>query len=296
MKNMMRHTLRDSRNEKSNRMPQNSLECQSSSWLKKTRIASLDWCQLVLDKLITSVRHYKESTDKASNNSGAPSFDPTLLLHKPNSEDQISGTTLVADTSVTVEKEDYRKDVVLDQPNNVMKKDDSIPSSNLRLGLSQSDSQSPTTSVPDPNTVGVNEDDDNEDDGDGAPLSFPLKNTSQVNHELSTMKSVENMTSLLLKRVSVGEKMTIAPTTKQAVEQKKGSPRADSDQKATDSSRPKLTKEVCQKRMMTSMWVLQELQKIWRKYANQMQWGNDSLKSASSLLLVVCHPANKTRQ
>ncbi|KAJ8420502.1 hypothetical protein Cgig2_024707 [Carnegiea gigantea] len=27
-----------------------------------TQIASLDWCQFVLDKLITSVRHYKEST------------------------------------------------------------------------------------------------------------------------------------------------------------------------------------------------------------------------------------------
>jgi len=43
---------------------------------------------------------------------------------------------------------------------------------------------------------------------------------------------------------SIDEKITIAPTTKQAVEQKKGSPRTDGDQQATHSSKPKLTKEV----------------------------------------------------
>ncbi|KAJ8435259.1 hypothetical protein Cgig2_009392 [Carnegiea gigantea] len=35
-------------------------------------------------------------------------------------------------------------------------------------------------------------DDDNEDDDDGALLRFPLRNTSQVNHDLSIKKSIEN--------------------------------------------------------------------------------------------------------
>jgi len=38
---------------------------------------------------------------------------------------------LVADASVIVEKEDHCEDVALDQPNNIMKKDDSIPSYSL---------------------------------------------------------------------------------------------------------------------------------------------------------------------
>ncbi|KAJ8420611.1 hypothetical protein Cgig2_023945 [Carnegiea gigantea] len=45
-----------------------------------------------------------------------------------------------------------------------------------------------TTSVPDPSTAGVNEDDGIQDDDDGAPLRFPLRNTSQVNRELSIKK------------------------------------------------------------------------------------------------------------
>ncbi|KAJ8425627.1 hypothetical protein Cgig2_024282 [Carnegiea gigantea] len=82
------------------------------------------------------------------------------------------------DASVIIEKEDHCKDVVLDQLNKFMKKDDSIPSYSLGLGLSQPDSQSripQITSVPDPNTAGVNEDDGSEDDDDGAPLRFLLR-------------------------------------------------------------------------------------------------------------------------
>ncbi|KAJ8425637.1 hypothetical protein Cgig2_024292 [Carnegiea gigantea] len=142
-----------------------------------SQIACLDWWQYVLDKLITSFRHYKESKatkgDKASNDTGAPSFRPKLPLHKPDSEDQIPGTTLVVDANIIVEKEEHCEDVVLDHPNNFMKKDDSVPSYSLGLGLSQPNSQSPipqTTSVPNPNTIRVNE-----DDNDGAPLRFPLR-------------------------------------------------------------------------------------------------------------------------
>ncbi|KAJ8427308.1 hypothetical protein Cgig2_032957 [Carnegiea gigantea] len=45
-------------------------------------------------------------------------------------------------------------------------------------------------------------------------------------------------------RTSIREKMTIAPTARQPVEQNKGSPRASSEQVATDSRNPKLTKAV----------------------------------------------------
>jgi len=44
------------------------------------------------------------------------------------------------------------------------------------------------------------------------------------------------------------KKRTIALTTKQAVEQKKGSPKAYDEQQALDSRKPKLTKEVFPKK------------------------------------------------
>jgi len=61
-----------------------------------------------------------------------------------------------------------------------LKKDESIPSFSLCLGLSQPDSQSPalvSTSVPDPSTIGEKDNEDDDDDGD-APMGFPLRNTS----------------------------------------------------------------------------------------------------------------------
>jgi len=118
---------------------------------------------------------------KANNDLYAPSFSPILPLHKPDGEAQIPGDTLVLDASIIVEKEDHRGHVVLDQPNSIVKKDNSIPSYSLGLGLSQLDSQSLvplTTSIPDPSTTRVNEDDGSEDDDEGAPLRFLLRNTS----------------------------------------------------------------------------------------------------------------------
>ncbi|KAJ8426724.1 hypothetical protein Cgig2_004223 [Carnegiea gigantea] len=132
---------------------------------------------------------------KANNDLCAPLFCPTPSLHKLDGEDQILGIALVTDVSVTIEKKDHCEDMVLNQPKNVTKKDDRISSYSLGLGLSQPDSQSPvlqTSYVPDPSTVGLNEDDGGEDDNDGAPLRFPLSNTSQVNCELSIKKSAEN--------------------------------------------------------------------------------------------------------
>jgi len=70
---------------------------------------------------------------KANNDNGAPSSSPTLPLHRLDSEAKIPRTTLVANASVIVEKEDHHEDVLLDQPYNIMKKDDSIPSYSLGL-------------------------------------------------------------------------------------------------------------------------------------------------------------------
>ncbi|KAJ8429603.1 hypothetical protein Cgig2_008833 [Carnegiea gigantea] len=131
----------------------------------------------------------------------------------------------------------------MDQPNNVMKKDDIIPSYSVGLGLSQPDSESPvpqTTSVPDPSAAGVDEDGGSEDDDDGAPLRFPLRNTSQGTLSYKVKLTMQS---------SIGRKMIITPSAKQVVEQKKGSPRAYSEQQAPDSSKPKLTKEDHEKRV-----------------------------------------------
>jgi len=43
---------------------------------------------------------------------------------------------MVADATVTIEKENHHEDVVLDQPSKAMKKDDSIRSYSLGLELS----------------------------------------------------------------------------------------------------------------------------------------------------------------
>ncbi|KAJ8421368.1 LOW QUALITY PROTEIN: hypothetical protein Cgig2_025251 [Carnegiea gigantea] len=244
-------------NGKLSRMPYNSLECQSSFWPKKTggesfkrnfiiylvncfingpknryysksilkyvkegsQIASLDYS-----------RRYKKSKaakeDKESSNDGAPSFRPTLTLQKLDSEDQFLGTTSVAAPALLLKRKTT--------PNDVIKKYDSIPSCSLVLGLNQLDSKIPipqTTSTPDPNTTKVNEDDVNDDEG--ALLRFPLKDTSQLNCELSIKKPDWN-------RPKEGDK----PLPKRAVEHKKGSPRADGEQPGTDSTKLKLTKEV----------------------------------------------------
>ncbi|KAJ8422302.1 hypothetical protein Cgig2_014527 [Carnegiea gigantea] len=84
-------------------------------------------------------------------------------------------------------------------------------------------------------TARVNEDDVGNDNDDGAPLRFPLKNTSQVNRELSIKKPAKNKT-----------KEGDEPSSKkgEAVEQKKGSLEAYGEQQATDSRKPKLMKEV----------------------------------------------------
>ncbi|KAJ8445639.1 hypothetical protein Cgig2_018580 [Carnegiea gigantea] len=75
--------------------------------------------------------------DKANNDLYAPSFSPTVPLDKPDGEVEIPINKLVFDSSIIVEKEEHREDVVLDQPKSITKKDHSMPSYSLGLGLSQ---------------------------------------------------------------------------------------------------------------------------------------------------------------
>ncbi|KAJ8423850.1 hypothetical protein Cgig2_024096 [Carnegiea gigantea] len=140
------------------------------------RIASLDWCQLVLDKLISShdfdTAVMKEVVadlrsahlgfakiqlkQQPDNDDGGPLFSPTLALREPDSEAQILVTTSVADASVSIKKEDHHENVLMDQAKKKMNKNASMLSFSLGLGLSQPDSQSPvpqSTSVPDLSTT-----------------------------------------------------------------------------------------------------------------------------------------------
>jgi len=86
----------------------------------------------------------------------------------------------MVDASVSVEKEDHHENLLMDQAKKEMNKDDSNPSFSLGLEFYQPDNQSPvpqSTSVSDPNTAGEKHN-ANEDNYDGAPLIFPLRNTS----------------------------------------------------------------------------------------------------------------------
>ncbi|KAJ8422212.1 hypothetical protein Cgig2_000290 [Carnegiea gigantea] len=102
------------------------------------QITSPNWCQFILDKLISIVRHYKESKAakrQPNKDNGGPSFSPTLAL------DQLGNEALtLATTSMT----------------------DTIPT---------------TTFTPSLNT-GDKKDNDNEDDNGGAPLRFPLRSNN----------------------------------------------------------------------------------------------------------------------
>ncbi|KAJ8427309.1 hypothetical protein Cgig2_032958 [Carnegiea gigantea] len=172
-----------------------------------SQIASLDWCHFIVDKLITSVRLQGEYNCKkreaqgfntnvmkdavvdldsahmefqnlqllqnANNNLCAPSFNPIVLLNKPDGEAEILGDILVSDASIIVKKKEHCED-----PKSVTKNDHSMPSHSLGLGLSEPDSQSlvpQNTSVPYPSAAAVNEDNGVKDDDDAAPLRFTLR-------------------------------------------------------------------------------------------------------------------------
>ncbi|KAJ8420230.1 hypothetical protein Cgig2_030246 [Carnegiea gigantea] len=170
------------------------------------QIAYLNSYQFIFNKLINSVRRYKESKatkglqpkQQPNQDDDGPSFNPTLVVGQTDSEALILVATSMAEASVTTNKEDHYEQVLMGQ----MKEE-------LNLGqvLSQLDSQCPSpasTSVPNPNTIDE-QDIDNKDDDDGAPLRFPLRNTYQGNYDVSINKSLENKCkagrSLPLKRV-----------------------------------------------------------------------------------------------
>ncbi|KAJ8445638.1 hypothetical protein Cgig2_018579 [Carnegiea gigantea] len=102
--------------------------------------------------------------------------------------------------------------------------------------------------MPDPSIAAVNEDDGIEDDNDGAPLRFPLRNTSQVNCQLSVKK-------LAKKKPKEGDEPASkkGEVRRQRIKIKKSNmqqqttgskPRASAEQVAINSRKPKLIKEV----------------------------------------------------
>ncbi|KAJ8426636.1 hypothetical protein Cgig2_020572 [Carnegiea gigantea] len=207
-------------------------------------IASLDWFQFVLDKLINS---------QPNKDDGSPPFSPTLVLREPDIEAQILIITSVAEASVSIKREDYREKVLMDQAKKEMNKDNSMPSFTLGLGPSQLDNQSSvpqTTSVLNPNTDGEMHD-TNEDDDDGTllrrnpDLSIKklTKNKSKEVDKPSSKKGDDRSPTIKIKKPtsSSGQKMTSSTAAKHAVKYKNESLRADSEQKATDGSKPKLT-------------------------------------------------------
>ncbi|KAJ8426630.1 hypothetical protein Cgig2_020566 [Carnegiea gigantea] len=124
---------------------------------------------------------------------------------------------LVADARINVDKEEHRED--------------------WRAGTEPAEQSKSSSSnhiyatVPDPNTT-REKDDDNEDDDDSAPLRFPLRNTSQASCDLSIKKSPQN-------KSKAGNKP--ASKKSEAIEQKKETSRANSECKAIDDSKPKVT-------------------------------------------------------
>ncbi|KAJ8419744.1 hypothetical protein Cgig2_027326 [Carnegiea gigantea] len=212
-------------------------------------IASLNWCQFVVHKLITSVRHYKESTaakGKASNNLYAPPFSPTVPLDKLDREAEIPGDILVFDASIIIEKEEHCEDVVIDQPKSITKKDYSMPSYNLGLRLSQPDRQSPvpqSTFVPDPNNAAVNRELSVKKPTEKKPKEGDehASKRGEVKKQINPVAADDWLKSTISSQC---QRASRTDQTSTPVEQNKGSPRASSEQVATNSRKPKLTKEV----------------------------------------------------
>ncbi|KAJ8423828.1 hypothetical protein Cgig2_017391 [Carnegiea gigantea] len=185
----------------------------SMSFLKYVKhvnqITSLDWCQFILDKLISSARHYKKSKAakgvhfdgpifllikmQPNEDNGGPSLSPTLAIGKLNSNAPTSAATSLADASVGANTEDYCEHEL---------KDNNVPLFSLGFRLSQLDSQSPVPanrSVHDPNVAGEKDIDDEDDYDD-------------VNSNLSIMKLPENKSKAGKKPASkkgVAQKTTI---------------------------------------------------------------------------------------
>ncbi|KAJ8425541.1 hypothetical protein Cgig2_007451 [Carnegiea gigantea] len=198
MRSIMRFMLHALRNGKLIRMPQNLLGCRSLFWLKRGRIKEsllqkvfLKYMKdFVLDKLISNVRYYKESkVEKGAYFDGLLFFlMPTLALVEPNIEAQILVTMSMETASIGVDKEEHYEDVLLDQVKKELKKDDILHNQNPVPKTKYVVYLSTTRKKDDDN----DDDDDDDDDDDGAPLRFPLRNSSQANHDQSIKKSPKN--------------------------------------------------------------------------------------------------------
>ncbi|KAJ8430876.1 LOW QUALITY PROTEIN: hypothetical protein Cgig2_011339 [Carnegiea gigantea] len=115
-----------------------SKNCYYSKFVLKhvKDIASLDWSQFMLDKLISNIRHYKQAKaakGQPNKDDGGPSSNPTLALHELDSEARILATASVVDATASPKKEDHHENVLMDQAKKEMNKDGSTPSFSLGL-------------------------------------------------------------------------------------------------------------------------------------------------------------------
>ncbi|KAJ8444790.1 hypothetical protein Cgig2_032115 [Carnegiea gigantea] len=181
----------------------------------ENQIAFVGRCQLILDKLISSFRHYKESKaakrvhfdglifflmvysaymdfeklqpkKQPNKDDGRLSFSPILAFSQPDSEALIATAMSIVNASVGPNREEHLEDHSFTQPR-------------AKIELTRRTKSSPaSTSMPDLNTANEkdidNEDGDDDDDADGggATLRFPLRNTTQANQDLGINKSAEN--------------------------------------------------------------------------------------------------------
>ncbi|KAJ8419596.1 hypothetical protein Cgig2_013232 [Carnegiea gigantea] len=155
--------------------------------------------------------------------------NPTVPLDKPNGQAEIPGDTLVLDANIIVEKEDYSENVVLDQPKSITKKDHSMPSYSLRLGLTPQN-----TSVPDLNTTAVNRELSVKKSAEKKPKEGDEHASKKGETTGSKVQSPHNA-----KEPAGQSKQALQP-----VEQNEGSPSTSSKQVTTNSRKPKLIKEV----------------------------------------------------
>jgi len=51
---------------------------------------------------------------QSNKDDSGPSFSPTITLSQPKNQSQILTTTSMVDTSISIEKDEHREDVVMD--------------------------------------------------------------------------------------------------------------------------------------------------------------------------------------
>ena len=94
-----------------------------NTFIMKEAIAELHNAHMEFAKL--------HPNQKSKKDIGGPSFSPKLVLSQLDTEAPIPTTTSMAYASVSVDMEEHREVVLMDQAQQELKKDDNIPSFSL---------------------------------------------------------------------------------------------------------------------------------------------------------------------